>query len=181
MPPHFFERENDMKIVEALKELKTLDKRITKQCEKITLYASGLEGQPAFESDSEQEREVQALIQSNKDLIARRTELRLAIYKTNLSERIDTVLGNITIAEAIILRDGSLNYYNKTYESLNDKSGGQKFNDAARLGVDAANPPRLKRYYKESVKNDELSKYEAFKDQIDGILEVVNAERELLV
>lgn len=168
-----------MKIIEALKELKTIDKRLVKQTQMIKKYASAVDGSPAFDSEHEQQKEVDGLIQSNKDLVLHRTNLRLRIYAANMRERVNTVMGNITIAEAIILRDAGISYLKNTYEALTQESGRAEFDRTARQGFDPENPPKVKRYYNESSKNDAIALYDEFLGQIDGILEVANAEREL--
>jgi hypothetical protein len=168
-----------MKIIQALKELKLLDKRINDNCDKIAKYSSAVEGYPAFETEQEQEREVAGLVQSNVDLVKRRSELRMAIYKTNMQVVVDTPLGELTIAEAIILRDAGLQYLLKTYASLCDNAGASGLRQL-QGNFDLTNPPKIKRYYKEVEKNNRIEALEDFLGRIDGILEVVNAETEII-
>lgn len=171
-----------MKIIEGLKELKLVDKRLQNNCAAIERYASSLEGEPAFETPAEQEKELNALIQANVDLVTRRSDLRLAIYKTNQEVKVGTPLGEMTIAEAIIMRDAGIHYLANTYKALRDSTGSSQMQALRHTAqsIDPTNPPKVKRYYKETVKNDKLNLFTDFSERIDGVLEVVNAQEELL-
>ena len=56
----------EMTIIEGLKRLRLLDKRMAKNCEEIQKYSSLLSNEkPIFDSESNQREEVRKLIQAN--------------------------------------------------------------------------------------------------------------------
>jgi hypothetical protein len=177
-----------MKLVEALKNLKTIEKRVDKNCEQIQQYASAVSTETLpFETEERQRQEVSSLIQANHDLEKEYLKLKTAIEHTNLStkvhigERMHTISELITIKGAAKGKPGIGRFRLKTHQALTPAPAmsrmQQLFNKQG--GIDAQNPPKVIPFYKEEDKNRQLKDWEEFMSQIDGKLEVVNAETEL--
>lgn len=171
-----------MKIVEALKNLKTIQKRIQKNCSLISDYAGYLSIEtPAFETPEKQRDEIQSLIQSNLDLENEYLRLKLSIEETNLKTMV--TIGNFTypISSLISIKRVAKEFRSSTYRSLVvDKAQGRLHNTLNRQGYNPQEPVRIIALYDEKVKNTALSEWEEFLSQIDGKLEVVNAETDLV-
>ena len=169
-----------MKIIEALKNLKTIQKRIEKNCAEITQYCAYVSTEiPAFETEDKQKLEVNARIQANMDLESEYLRLKRAIEQTNLAVKITIAGRTYTITELISIKRVLGRYHTATYAALNPQAAMNRLNDVYRKGVDAVNPARVISLYKEEDKNKNLREWEDFMSQIDGKLEVLNAETEL--
>lgn len=176
-----------MKIIEALKNLKTIQKRIEKNCQQINEYCAYVSTEtPAFETAEKQEAQVQSLIQSNLDLELEYLRLKRAIDNTNLFTNATIVTPTRTytypISELITIRRTAGQFRTRTYQSLNSGRAISRlqtyFNQKG--GVDPANPAKVVSLYKEEEKNAALLEWESLLSQIDATLEVVNATTDLI-
>lgn len=174
-----------MKIIQALKNLKTIEKRIEKNCQAISLYCAyiSVEVLP-YETEDKQRQEVQSLVQANIDLEKEYLKLKCSIEYTNLITKVKIGEFEYSISELIVLKRGigkvkGATFRANTYKSLSLLAANQRFNQAASRGVDATNPPRVIPLFQEKYRNEQLTAWENFLAQIDGTLEVVNAETEI--
>jgi hypothetical protein len=169
-----------MKIIEALKNLKTIQKRIEKNCEQIKQYCAYVSVEaPVYETPEKQQAEVGSLIQANLDLEKEYLRLKKAIENTNLNVVVTIAGKSYTITELISLKRVAGKFRTNTYQSLNPQIAMTKLNEIYRKGVDANNPAKVISLYAEADKNKALREWDDFLSQIDGKLEVVNAETEL--
>lgn len=183
-----------MKLIEALKNLKTIDKRIAKNCEQIQQYAAWVSTEtPVFETEEKQRAEVAALVQSNLDLSSEHLRLTRAIAFTNLNTSVTIHGHTFTITEIIALngkvtpdnygkkskQPGAARFRFNTYAALSGAAAAQRMQSIYKGGIDAANPPKVILAYSEADKQKSLREWDEFVSQIDGRLEVVNAETEL--
>lgn len=169
-----------MKIIEALKNLKTIQKRMEKNCAEITQYCAYVNTEtPAFETEEKQRTEVAQRIQANMDLEAEYLRLKKAIETTNLNIKITIGSRTYTITELISIKRVLGKYHAATYSALNPNAAMTRLNEVFRKGIDGTNPARVVVLYKEEEKNKQLRDWEDFMSQIDGKLEVLNAETEL--
>lgn len=172
-----------MKIIEALKNLKTIEKRIEKNCQQIGEYAAYVSvEQPAFETEERQRQEVASLVQGNLDLAKEYLRLKTAIEFTNLNTKVSIGHRENTISELITIRRTSGKFVTMTHNSLHAAKAMQKLQQVFSRpgGVDAQNPAKVIPLYSEADKNKALREWDEFFSAIDGKLEVVNAETELL-
>lgn len=166
-----------MKLIEAMKELKLIEKRMEKNAEQITKYASGLSNEKEiFGSDSKQRAEVQALIQSNTDLFYNYIKLKKAIEKTNMETIVSFSIGDFSITELLVIKRKMSSYITSTYNALNTKVADSKYYTLKTEKADI----NIVRYYEEEEKNKNLNKWQNFFESIDGRLEVVNATTDLI-
>lgn len=172
-----------MKLIEALKNLKTIEKRIEKNCTLIAEYCAYVSVEtPVFETQEKQIEHVAGLVQSNTDLATEYLHLKSAIEQTNISTLVTIGERTHSISELIAIRRVSGKFITNTYNALNPRTATtrlqQVFNRAG--GIDVSNPPKVVPAYKEEDKLRKTRDWEDFVSAIDGKLEVVNAETELL-
>ena len=167
-----------MTIVEALKEVKLVEKRIAKNCESISQYASVLSNEkPAFDSEEEQRAMVKQLIQANMDLTTQYLRLKKNIEFTNLSTIVELAGKKYSIFELIHLRRKAGEFILRTFSCLTETASEQK---RARFFAAAGQDVKVNRMFNESDKMKSLNEWQEFIEKIDGKLEVVNATTEIL-
>lgn len=167
-----------MKIIEALKEVKLIEKKIVKNNETIMQYSSQLSNEkPYIGDEKEQTKYVKELIQSNLDLIDRSLILKLKIEKTNNST-IATKRGKreYTITELLAYKRRIGAFERATFSSLTEDNA--KRNMAMFRGNDSG--ISIIRFYDEKSKNEKLGDWLEFSENIDGLLEVLNASTDIV-
>jgi septal ring factor EnvC (AmiA/AmiB activator) len=167
-----------MKLVEALKELKLIEKKLDKNREQIIQYASKLSVEkPQFETDRAQEQKVQSLIQANNDLIKNYVSLTNRITYTNITTFIDYEGESYRVADLLVYVRKMHEHAVKTIGSLNET--------AARIRMKGFNMQQgekiyVDRFYKEEFKNAELQRLEKLdKSRVIARLETLNAVTDL--
>lgn len=171
-----------MKIIEALKNLKTIQKRIEKNCLQIKEYCAYVSTEtPPFETLEKQTSEVNSLVQANMDLEKEYLRLKKAIELTNLNVTVTIGERTYTITELISIKRVVSKLHLATYQSLNPAMAIAKLQQvfARNVQVDASNPPKIVVTFKEEERNKSIREWEEFVEKIDGKLEVVNAETDL--
>lgn len=170
-----------MKIIEALKELPLLEKRIEKNIALIREYSSDLdrgdETDLPFVSKEAQKKEVDSLIQSTEDLIKRKGSIRRALAITNSSIDVEINGMKLTITEWIEMREKGLSRLVHTQQALNDSNAQQKLQ---RTQVDLQKGVRTLRFYDEKERNDKISSLLEIQGMIDARLEMVNATTDMM-
>src|ERR1700733_5212291 len=133
-----------MKIIEALKNLKTIQKRIDKNCYQIKEYCAYVSYEtPVFETEAKQAAEVDSLIQSNLDLEKEYLRLKKAIEITTLAIVVSIGDRSYTITELISIKRVVGKFRLNTYNSLNPMLAVQRMQGIFAKGqVDASHPPR---------------------------------------
>ncbi|MEK4486304.1 hypothetical protein MHH81_12045 [Psychrobacillus sp. FSL H8-0484] len=93
----------DISITRALRELKTLDARILKKINETTFAASKKpkENIPGFKTVDEFENKAKENLQSIKDLIDRRKQIKKAIVESNAKTTVEVSGVKMTVADAI--------------------------------------------------------------------------------
>lgn len=169
-----------MMLIEAMKELKLLEKRMRDNTEKVAKYSSGLSTEKeVFGSEKKQRQEVSSLIQANMDLFKRYLQLKTAIERTNINTTIlFPDIGEFNLTELLAIRRRMNLPITNTFNALNTRDADAKMRSArVPENVDI----QVVRYYDEEEKNNQLRKWMDFFDAIDGKLEVVNATTPLLL
>lgn len=183
-----------MKLIEALKNLKTVEKRIEKNAQMIGQYAAWVSTEtPPFETEDKQREEVKSLIQANLDLEREYLRLKIAIDYTNLNTKVTIGERTHCITELLILNGkatadsygkrqkipGAAKFRFSTYNALNAAPAAQRMQQIYTRGIDGTNPPKVICAFSEAEKNKALTEWDSFIQAIDAKLEVVNAETEL--
>lgn len=169
-----------MKIVEALKTMKLLEKRIKRVAEEITQYAAGVSHEPPpLGSAKEQASHVASLLQSGKDLVHEYESLTQRLHRTNLDTTVNYGGVECTIAELLIER-------RKTGAAFLLLLAAQKpdaaVERAERLARAQALPEgaHIVLYYDDKRRLDGIRHLRDRVEGIDGFLEVVNATTDLV-
>lgn len=165
-----------MTIIEGLKRLKVIEKRMAKNAEDITRYASMVSTEKeCFEN---QKKEVGSLVQANGDLGKEYLRLKLQIEKTNFSVTAEIGGETYTITELLTIRRKMAARNMATYKALNDSAGTDRL--ASTPAVQSGKPAYVVRFYDEKEKNQALLKWQELYDNIDARLEVLNAVTQLV-
>ena len=167
-----------MKMIEALRELRLLEKKMSRNQEYIERYSSMVSTQvPSFNSIEEQREKVRSLLQENIDYAMNRIHLKEQINYTNLMTKV--VLGGKSwrLQNLLDFHRGIAGDIRDTYDSLTDRSGQNQLRSAPTV---EGRSPQVIRLYDENMKLTELDRWDTFKEEIGTRLEVINAVTELL-
>ena len=172
-----------MKIIEALKELPLIDKKLEKNRQSLAEYASSVDGGTTgntlkFPTKEEQTAEVAALIQSSQDLVSRKAKLRRALAITNAKVKVS--IGGLpekSIIEWIEYRQKGAEALRACYSSLSDNAAASKLNT---FKFDGTQGVRIQRHYDEAVRNKLLEGVFDLPTKIDSTLELINAITDLI-
>ncbi len=175
-----------MKIIEALKEIPLIEKKINSNCQLITQYASYCSKTgPSFKDKAEQEKELKSLIQSNVDLAKRQLGLKRILAKTNatLTMKINDL--ELTIVEWLEYKKKAGELMKKTYLALSLVNGsnqlGQYTNTNQRgLTAEMLENAMVERCFDEKAKNTAVAIFQDTLDKISGQLEIFNATTDLV-
>ena len=167
-----------MKIVEGLKKLKVLEKRIAGNAADITKYASVLSTEkPAFETEEEQRKEVKKLIQASEDLATEFLKLKTQIEKTNL--QVTATIGGRThtLSEFLVIKRKLARMMQQTYQALNTSSAENRMHSVRFAPDQKVNIVQL---YDETTRNEKLREWQELYEEVDSRLEVINATEDLI-
>lgn len=174
----------EMTIIEGLKKLKRIDRRISKNALEIEKYSSIMSNEkPYFSSEAEQMQEVKQLVQSTLDLEKEYCKLKRTIDYTNLvvMVSIDDETRSIHDWLTVVRKTGRLII--DTYRALNSKTAeshrSRGFSNSRDKDSPAAHVVRL---YDENMKREGERKWEDLTTGhvIEGRLEVINATTKLI-
>lgn len=171
-----------MKIIEALKELPLIDKKLEKNNALIVSYAASVDAGTVhnglkFASVEEQTNQVAALIQSSEDLVARKAKIRKALAKTNATMVVAIGAKTKTITEWIEYRKGGLAALQSAYSRLKDD---HVANEVRNVKFDGTQGIKIVRHYDEANRNAKLNEILELATKIDTTLETVNATTDLI-
>jgi len=169
----------EMKIIEALKQVKDLQRKASDLKRKVAQHCAHLSNEkPVYEKQQEQ---VQEWIQAYQDIVKEILRLRIAIQRTNLATLVPIQLNgkSITksIAEWIHRRRDLADMDRSIWASLSDRglregqviqSNGEK--------IDVI----IKRYYDPAEKDKKVDSYTSEASLIDARLEITNAVTDII-
>ena len=167
-----------MKIIEALKKLKVIEKRMEKNKSQITQYASMISTErPIFDTEEKQRKEVSSLIQANIDLMKEYLDLKGKIEKTNITVKVEMGGVQYSLSDLLLIKRKMAKAMLSTYEALNTTTGQSKMRHASISGERA---PQVVQLYDEKDKIAGLDKWQDLYHNIDSRLEVINATTDLM-
>jgi len=172
----------EVSLVEGMKGLAVLEKRMAKNIEQVRNYACILSSErPAFGSEDEQKKEIGKLLQSNEDLMKEIITLKERIERTNLDTKVQFDGVEYSISALLLIKRKVAKIMLDTYSALNDKQANGRMSMSSRMGsAPDGKPVHIVRLYDERKKNDMLAKWQAMYDNISSRLEVINATTKLL-
>jgi len=168
-----------MKIIEALKKLKVIEKRMEKNRTQITQYASMVSTErPIFDTEEKQRKEVNSLIQSNNDLMREYLDLKGKIEKTNITVKVEMGGIQYSISDLLLIKRKMAKIMINTYEALNTSSAQSRLKHVS-IGA-GERSPQVVQLYDEKDKITGLDKWQDLYHNIDSRLEVINATTDLV-
>lgn len=168
-----------MMLVEAMKTLRVIEKKMSDNQIDIQRYASQVSTErPYFETEDKQRAELRKLVQSNTDLLKRYLSLKQRIEYTNLMTVVDMDGERYSLSELLVIQRKLAQVMFATYNSLNDNQGTSRLrNTPSPQGV---TPPHVVRFYNEEEKRAGARKWQDLINNITTRLEVINATTTLL-
>lgn len=167
-----------MKLIEALHELRILEKKMTRNNEYIGRYSSMVSTQvPAFNTQEEQREKVRSLLQENVDYAMRRILLKSQINYTNLMTWVNLGGKMWRLQNLLDFQRGVALEIRNTFASLSEHSGQSQLRNAPTI---EGRSPQVVRLYDENMKLTELDRWDTVKEEIRTRLEVINAVTDLL-
>jgi hypothetical protein len=174
-------KEKTMMLVEGMKRLRVIEKRMANNSARINDYAAMVSTEKSyFETDDRQKQEIKKLIQSNTDLLDEYLNLKKRIEYTNLSTTIEMGGRTYAISDLLVIKRKLASMMINTYNSLND---GQAKGRLSRLSIGdttSGQRPHVVRLYREEDKIEGLQKWQDLEDNIESRLEVINATTPLM-
>lgn len=166
-----------MKIIEALKELRLLEKKIFRNQEYITRYSSMVSTEiPTFNTVEEQREKVKSLLQENFDHAFRKVELKARISYTNHMTYVTIMGRTLTLHNLLDFQRGIVDSIRDNFLSLTDTTGQSRLRNAP---VVEGRSPQVVRLYDENYKLTQIDYWDTFKEEINARLEVINAVTDL--
>jgi hypothetical protein len=170
-----------MKLIEGMKKLKVLEKKLDRNAEQIQMYASAPSNEkPAFGDEKEQKAKVQGLIQSSKDILAEYMELYQRVTKTNLITTVTIGTRTFKLVDLLVLRRGQAKRMAKSFSALNTSYADGRIASMGRVTQPGEKPPVPVRFYNESEKMEAMQDWMSLQDEIEQRLEVINATTDLV-
>lgn len=168
-----------MTIVEGLKELKLIKKKIQKNRELIEKYSSQPSNEkPYFNTEKEQCLEIEKILQSSEDLVKNYLELHRRITETNLKVNVEFNGKSYSINSLIQIRHTLGMLIINTYQSLNDSN--YRSTVSQYYKTSQSSEISLVRFYDEKKKQNKIRDWEDFYNSIDSRLETINATTNLV-
>jgi len=167
-----------MKIIEGMKRLRVIEKRMESQRNAVTEYASKLSTEmPRFQTKEDQAKEVASLIQSNNDLCAEYLRIKRSIEYTNLKVSVELQGKAYSISDLLVVKRKLADRMVATYRALNDTVARDRLRNAPKFDGET---PKVEVLYDERTKLDNIRKWQDLADIIDSRLEVINATTDLI-
>ena len=167
-----------MKIIEGMKRLRVIEKRMESQRNAVTEYASKLSTEmPRFQTKEDQAKEVASLIQSNNDLCAEYLRIKRSIEYTNLKVTVELQGKAYSISDLLVVKRKLADRMVATYRALNDTVARDRLRNAPKFDGET---PKVEVLYDERTKLDNIRKWQDLADMIDSRLEVINATTDLI-
>ena len=168
-----------MMIVEGMKTLGIIEKKMNENTRDIQRYASQVSTErPLFETEDKQRKTIKELIQSNSDLLKRYLNLKTRVEYSNLMTTVEMDGEKYSISELLVIQRKLATMMFATYNALNDTEGQSRLRLTSQPQTGEA--PHVVRYYKEEDKRDQQRKWQDLMNNITIRLEVINATTPLL-
>lgn len=173
-----------MKIIEALKEIPLIEKKIESNMKQISKYASAVQVgdviHSEFKTAEEQQKVFDGLIQSTKALCYRRGRLRNILAKTNATVTFTLNGETNTITEWLEIRNKTLEVLKNLQSSLTTISGNVALQALPKELFASGAAVQVIKFYDEAFKNSLTDHINNLKYQIDTSLEMLNATTDLV-
>jgi len=173
-----------MKIIEAMKKIKDLQRKANDLRDKISRYAADVDVMtPTYEN---QAAKVAGWLQAHGDIVQEILHLRFSIQKTNVLTSVGIELGDQcvtkTIAEWIHRRRDLSGLDAVAWGALGRTEKAGQLKEGAITGPtgEGSREVKIRRYYNPEKRDQKLDIYQSEPSTIDGRLEVINAITDLV-
>ena len=171
--------EKQMMIVEGMKTLGIIEKKMNNNTRDIQRYASMVSTErPLFETEDKQKRAIKELTQSNVDLMKRYLDLKTRVEYSNLMTTVEMGGNPYSISELLVIQRKLAAMMLATYNALNDTEGQTRLRMTSQPQTGEA--PHVVRFFREEDKRDQQRVWQDLIDNIITRLEVINATTPLL-
>jgi regulator of replication initiation timing len=173
----------EMKLIEGMKKLRVLEKKIARNTERISQYASAPSNEkPTFGTEQEQKKQVKELVQANVDLTTEYLNLKQRVDMTNLTTVVNIGKRTYKLSDLLVLRRGLAKLMEKTWHSLSTEYGDRRLSSMRGNVVLQAGEkqPFVVKIYDENDKFEQLQDWQSLQDEIEQRLEVINATTQLV-
>ncbi len=175
-----------MRIIEGLKKVQDLQRKIGDLKIKIQEHCADMDiDTPVFKTEADQREMIKSWLQSIHDSVKEIMRLRIAIQRTNLATNVTITISGKDVTHSIaewIHRRRDLAENEKTaWLCLSSKGLRPKnfYNDPKKTEESIQlSKPRL--YFDMAEKNNRVEEFASEPSLIDGKLEVINAETDLI-
>ena len=169
-----------MKIIEAMKRLKVILKRMQDNTQQIAVYSSILSTEkPAFGSEEDQKKKVSSLVQANNDLMGEYLKLKQQIERTNLATTLSLGDKAWTISELLVIKRVLATVMVNTYNAMSIAAADARAKSGFGKTAEGAMPLPV-RMYSEEFRNNGIARWQELYSAIDARLEVINATTDLV-
>lgn len=169
-----------MKIIEALKEIPLIEKKIDRNAELLQKYSSDIiigEQGYVFQTEENQKLQVSSLLQSTQDLVKQRAALKRKLAVTNTQVTVTIEGMSMTISEWIEFKNWGINKIHFSFQMLNESNASRQLN---LIAADVEKGVRRIRFYDEAEKNKVINFYSELASKVTAQLEIVNATTDLV-
>jgi len=172
-----------MKLIEALKKIKDLQRKVDDLREKIrdNCAINSLQ-EPKYGTEHEQRDKIKEWLQGVEDTLEEVLRLRVAIQKTNLNTPVTIELGGKNVVKSIAAwihrRRDLAEEQRKAWACLTDR--GIREGHMQVQGSDNPVAVKIVRFYDPDTRDGKLALYRDEPHVIDATLEVVNAVTDLM-
>ena len=168
-----------MKLIEGMKSLKVIEKKILHNSQRIQEYAAIVSTErPIFGTEDAQRKQVNELIQSNTDLAKDYLALKKRVDLTNIQTMVTIGKDSFSISDLLQIKRTVATLMRGTYNALNDTVASQRLNSVR--GQTTEKTPHIDRMYDEQAKFAGLQYWQGLQDEIEVRIEVINATTELV-
>jgi hypothetical protein len=171
--------EKPMMIVEGMKTLGIIEKKMNNNTRDIQRYASQVSTErPLFETEDKQKRAIKELTQANVDLMKRYLHLKTRVEYSNLVTYVEMGGISYSISELLVIQRKLAAMMLGTYNALNDTEGQSRLRLTSQ--PQTGETPHVVRFFREEDKRDQQRVWQDLIDNIITRLEVINATTPLL-
>jgi hypothetical protein len=173
---HYDQTLENVTLSAALKQRKIIPERIRENIRLIQTYASQGDNEKPLLGDAEtQKNKIRELVQANDDLVQRFMDIKACLEYTNIITPVTIGKREYTIAQLIQYKRMLHPLKHGTLTAMND------MNFSSKSGRGTGAGEKIERYYDEGWKQEKLRESQDFYNEIDIVLETVNATTTLKI
>lgn len=164
-----------MTLIEALKKMNLLNKKMKRNAEDIQRYSSKLSNRkPLFDTEREQREAIKNLVQSTLDMAQEYSDLHARVNRTNMETEVLFQGQKWTIHEMILYNQRLADNIANCYSAMNSQEAEKSMRSYG------SSDTTIELLFDEKQRAAGLAKWMDIKEEINAKLEVVNATTDIL-